>query len=203
MRLQIRPNGPLLLAKAWAAGRSCPWAPRPARGPIIPDDRSGQERAASLSFLRLMRLPGLFRRIGGGGLGGALRLGLGAGFAFFGRAFCRFAPKLPLSPPRAPAARGADRIGALPSSFSSSAKQAREESGEEKRKRGKEEKAGKAGKAGKTGKTGKTGIKAAEGLREPRKEWRRRQSGGHKKSPEKSGLAGEGGAVDRDRPPAA
>lgn len=194
MRLQIRPNGPLLLAKAWAAGRSCSWAPRPAQGPIIPDDRSAQERAASLSFLAPHAVAGFIPPHRGGGLGGAvgaLRLGLGVGFAFFGRAFCRFAPKLPLSPPRAPAARGADRIGALPSSFPHPQSRSAKKAG---RKRGKEEQAGKAG---------KTGIKAAEGLREPRKEWRRRQSGGHKKSPEKSGLAGEGGAVDRDRPPAA
>ena len=192
MRLQIRPNGPLLLAKAWAAGRSCPWAPRPARGPIIPDDRSGQERAASLSFLRLMRLPGLFRRIGGGPAWAARSApcGLGLGWALrFSAALFAASRRSSPFPHHARRLREAP-IGSAPCLplFPHPQSRRAKKAG---RKRGKEEK------------RGKTGIKAAEGLREPRKEWRRRQSGGHKKSPEKSGLAGEGGAVDRDRPPAA
>lgn len=225
MRLQIRPNGPPLLAQAWAASRSRSWAqglgaPAPVeqaaslgskRRPFPVFGRPSPPGAQSYRIieppknaplhclsLRAMRLRDSIRRIEGrlGRLGrrrAAPTMGLKLGFDFFGRAFLRFAPPpLFFSPPRAPAAR--PPIGLAPCLPLFPHPQARraQKAG---RKRGKEEK------------VGKEAMLAAEGLREPRKEWRGGEAAGIRKAPNNRGLqtkaAPKHTPKGRDRPPSA
>lgn len=226
MRLQIRPNGPPLLAPAWAASRSRSWAqglgaPAPVEkaARLVPSaDRfpsSAAQARPGPNHTGLSNRPRTPRFIvfpcapcgcgiqsgasrGGlgrlGGAGGPRRWGLGWALLFSAALFgaSRRSPPPFFPPPRAGCA-AADRIGALPSSFSSSARQARAESG--------------GGKRGKGEKAGKEAMLAAEGLRETRKEWRGGEASGIRKAPNNRGLqtkaAPKHTPKGRDRPPSA